>query len=85
MNNRLQPFLNSLISYEQLTELGCDGEKKMCSEKNSWVYTTSYWTGSAYDEFVWIVYPNGFIVDAYDCVPGYGVRPVVNISESEIK
>ena len=58
----------------------------MCSEENNWVYTTSYWSGSAYDFAVWSVGTDGgFYVDYCDTNDYYGVRPVVNISVSEIK
>ena len=77
----------TLISYEQLTQLGCDPENYSCSEENSWVYTTTYWSGSACGvNRVCYVFSNGrFGNDGiYDSDYGLGVRPVVNISASEL-
>jgi type IV pilus assembly protein PilA len=78
----------TLISYEQLTQLGCNPENNSCSEENSWVYTTSYWSGTAYNnEYVWQIDSGGYF---YNSISYYGdnfrigVRPVVNISVSEL-
>ena len=86
----------SLISYEQLIDLGCDSEMWTCgpdwgygaleNPSPEWVYSTSYWTGSADDtDFVWDVYSDGgFDRNFYGADDGFGVRPVVTISTSEI-
>ena len=75
-----------LISYDELT----DSETfacvmyDYCSDKYPWIYSTSYWSGSARNTFnVWGVNSNGnfdFILYHY----GYsrGVRPVIIISKS---
>ena len=85
----------TLISYEQLVELGCDPIKHTCvnyvgnvvleNSAPSWVYSTSYWTGTAFDfELVWRVDLYDFFEDYYDIDYIVGVRPVVTISTSEI-
>ena len=89
----------SLIRYEQLVKLGCDEEKQSCGPDWSvdeyalienpapeWVYSTSYWTGSAQD-FVnmFLVQLDGaFGTTEANWIYSCGVRPVVTISTSEI-
>ena len=86
----------TLISPEQLKTLGCDDTKWTCgpdlgkgaleTPAPEWVYSTSYWTGSAYDaNYVLNVRPNGnFIADFSYISSSFGVRPVITISTSEI-
>ena len=74
-----------LITYEELTTLGCSGSS--CKTAPSWVYATSYWSGSAIStNFV-------YRVDSYGSFNGlshssvnynYGCRPVITISRSLI-
>ena len=77
---------SKLISYEQLDYLQCSGDDSSCSDAPEWVYSTTYWTGSAFgNNYVWIVDSDG----NFDCadsgyVNGCGVRPVITISTSEI-
>mgnify|MGYP003313773956 CR=1 FL=1 len=90
----------TLPSAQQLEDsrIGCSYDSSMyegiCTGP-SWVYMTSYWTGSAYldtptiglyvDYYVYNVYSDGnyggydFYYDGL-----YGVRPIVIISESDI-
>jgi len=71
----------TLISYEQVNDL------KTNKGNPSWLYSTSYWTGSACGRpgLVWVVSSTGsFIGVAYDGGNDYGVRPVITISTSEI-
>ena len=87
----------TLISYEQLKSLGCDDTKHTCGpdtgegalEKSApeWVYSTSYWTGSAYNpSAVWFVLSRGtFIYGINDFGDYSGVRPVITISTREIE
>ena len=84
------------ISYEQLEELGCDPEKWTCgpdcgygvpeNPAPEWVYSTTYWTGSAYGGgALWFVGSDGiFNYDYYYSDSAFGVRAVVTISVSEI-
>ena len=86
----------TLISYEQLVQLGCDSNKSTCGpdigkgslEKPApaWVYSTSYWSGSASDKSnLYCVFSFGRLsVLGYNNESNLGVRPVVNISTSEI-
>ena len=74
-----------LISYEELEELGCSGDDNSCNSAPSWVYSTTYWSGSALaTSNVWVVASYAYFggdncgVDGYD-----GVRPVIEISTSE--
>ena len=77
----------TLISYEQLIDLGCAGDNQDCtSSQYDWTYSTSYWTGSDRFISVWEVNSNGnFNYDDYIRDRDYGVRPVVNISVNELK
>ena len=57
---------------------------QFCSSKYPWVYSTSYWSGSAMDVLsVWYVNNVGDVF-ADDINSLYGVRPVIIISKSEI-
>ena len=74
----------TLISYEQLNKLGCKIDDWTCStSRYPWVYSTSYWTGSAYyaGYEMGILYNVGYDHGShYDLYKLCGVRPVVNIS-----
>ena len=70
-----------LITYEELTALGCSGSS--CSSAPSWVYATSYWSGSAsLTSNVWAVDGYGYF-DNSDYSDNYyfGCRPVIVISK----
>ena len=57
-----------------------------CANTNPWVYTTSYWSGSPRNaNFVWNVLSRALFNDNY-CRDdnGFGVRPVITISASDI-
>ena len=75
-----------LITYEELESLGCSGDDWSCSEAPSWVYATSYWSGSAFGaNDVWRVHSiTRFDRSYYDYVSTFGVRPVITISRSLI-
>ena len=76
----------TLISYEQLNYLQCSRDDYSCSDAPSWIYSTTYWTGSARGSGdVWCVYSDGFFdVGSLDGGSDGGVRPVITISTSEI-
>ena len=77
-----------LISLEQLVNLGCDGDNSTCTNAPEWVYSTSYWSGSAYGNgySVWFVASDGlFNDDYYSSDITLGVRPVITISTDLIK
>ena len=74
-----------LISYDELTDsetFACV-EMGLCSDKYPWIYSTSYWSGSAYATFsVWIVFRDGnFNNYGYSHAYSLGVRPVIIISK----
>ena len=76
-----------LITKSELEKLGCSSSSNSCSGAPSWVYSTPYWSGSAYfTNDVWYVDSSAFFGSCnYDYDYGFGVRPVIEISESEIK
>ena len=75
-----------LISYDELANsetFACE-KYEHCSNKYSWIYSTSYWSGSAFsNSFVWRVYSDGTLdIDHYLLAYDFGVRPVIIISKS---
>jgi len=72
------------ITLSELETLGCSSNDHSCMDAPSWVYTTTYWSGSAYDSNrVWCVGSSAvFGYDGYNAYGYFGVRPVVVISES---
>ena len=74
-----------LITKAELEKLGCNEDDYSCSDAPSWVYSTSYWSGSAFDtSSVWTVDSNaGFDDYNFYADDAFGVRPVIEISESE--
>ena len=73
-----------LISYDELTDsetFACV-EYDYCSDKYPWIYSTSYWSGSASNTVgVWLMYSSGnFNCDFYDFSDYFGVCPVITIS-----
>ena len=74
-----------LIKMEELESLGCSGSIGLgCSSDISWIYSTSYWTASAYDSSsLWSVNTNvSFDEDPYSYECGSGIRPVIKILKS---
>ena len=75
-----------LITKAELEYLGCDGTNNYtCSSAPSWIYTTSFWSGSPnYTDHVWYVDSNAYFgaYFYYDTGGLLGVRPVITISES---
>ena len=74
-----------LITYDELVsdEIGCTANT-CTSSPYSWIYSTTYWSGSVYDsERVWGVGKNGFFgqVGLYYRVTSPGLRPVIVISK----
>ena len=74
-----------LISYDELTDsetFAC-GAYDFCSDKYPWIYSTSYWSGSADStNYVWYVSSIGcFDTDSYNYDGDFGVRPVIVISK----
>ena len=76
-----------LIKHEELVGLGCDALNGNCNSAPSWLYSTSYWTGSAdYAALAYAVASNGYFGEEYYGKTYYGVRPVIelNIDYEEI-
>ena len=73
-----------LITLSELEQLGCLDTS--CSSAPSWVYNTSYWTGtvaSTDGSFVRIVYSNGVCgSNSFSVYSNYGVRPVITIPKN---
>lgn len=75
-----------LIDFDELIELGCVQSTLDCSGAPSWLYQTTYWTGSAYNNkaSVWFVNINGtFNGTSYKTAYGAGIRPVIEVPLSE--
>ena len=75
-----------LITKEELEGLGCSSSGYTCNSAPSFIYSTSYWSGSANDtNYVWYVSSRAdFLYDYYTYSNFFGVRPVIGISISEI-
>ena len=73
-----------LITYEELTSLGCNMNEATCESAPSWVYSTRYWTASTYtNNKMWVVFSNGYC--NYGMFNSFNyLRPVITISKSEI-
>ena len=76
-----------LISYEELEDLGCSGTNYTCEGAPNWVYSTTYWLGSAGTESsLYRVIAGGPFYgtpdNSYSNNYGLGVRPVITISKS---
>ena len=76
------PIEARLITKDELIGLGCSEDDYSCSEAPSWVYATSYWSGSAYDgNGVWRVHSDTtFDRSNSRSDSDFGVRPVITIS-----
>ena len=79
-----------LITYDELIseDIGCNSVSLTCSNAPSFIYSTSYWTGSAdnnHPDIVWDVYSTGDFESSY-CYGDYdfGVRPVIVLKKSDI-
>ena len=74
-----------LISLEELESLGCSRTNYSCTSAPSWVYYTSYWTGSTlHSNSVLDIFNQGnFGNNSYSFNEDYGVRPVIEILKSE--
>ena len=69
-----------LITYEEVDGLVCNSSE--CGLSPSWVYATSYWSGSVTgNDYVFSIAKNKSLVSQYfDALYTYGVRPVITIS-----
>ena len=73
-----------LNKIEELEELGCGkvDYSYTCKQAPSWVYLTTYRTGSLYNsDSLWGVFSAGFLsYNTYRNNSAYGIRPVIKIS-----
>ena len=76
-----------LITKSELETLGCSSSSNSCSSAPSWVYSTSYWSGTAYDtDYVWRVSTSKrFNYEPFNRSDAFGVRPVIEIPISEFE
>lgn len=76
----------SLISYNQSVELNCN--ESDCTSAPEWLYSTTYWFGTVNSgENLYYIFSGNTCVetDGYFDTGGFGVRPVITISTTEIK
>ena len=77
-----------LITKEELTseEIGCSAESNTCINAPSFIYSTTYWSGSAIStNVVWSVYIDGKLnIYAFGYDNNFGVRPVIVLKKSDI-
>ena len=76
-----------LMTYKDLIELGCNGDNWSCLSAPTWMYSVNYWTVSAFDfQSVVNVGTNGGLDNGsyFDLPGGFGLRPVITISKSEL-
>ena len=73
-----------LIKFEELEALGCNSTSGSCNDAPSWVYSTAYWSGSAFGtDIIWSVHGDASfarVIYSYD--NSRGVRPVITVSKS---
>ena len=76
----------TLITKEELDILGCNYDESKCNSAPSFVYNTSYWTRSAFDENnIYFVSRSGYYYNnTYDINAHYGVRPVLIVSTENL-
>ena len=75
-----------LITYNELIALGCKFSGFECrTEAPDWLYTTSYWIGSAYGSSgVWALNSAGTLFTYQVYSTGFGIKPVIIIPKSEL-
>ena len=74
-----------LITYEELVrdEIGCIDSNLTCINAPSFIYSTTYWTGSIYSSaFIWRVDSDGDFRSNYYSHHANGVRPVIIIDKN---
>ena len=75
-----------LIKKEELEALECNISNNSCKTASSWIYGTSYWSGTALDHgSIWYVFSSGgFGPNTRDNDRALGVRPVIKILLSNL-
>jgi len=88
----------TIMSFDQVVDLGCGAEDYSCSGAPSWVYSTSYWLGSVMDgeeasvdpttghyNTIYLITGGGWGSNPHDQAAIFGVRPVVTVSINDIQ
>lgn len=78
--------LSRLITKDELQTLGCVSDNYSCKSAPDWVYSSSYWSQTAYDtEGIWFVYSDGGMDSGnYSRNDYFGVRPVIEMSVDDV-
>lgn len=79
------PVEARLITSDELIDLGCDFSSSIgCKNAQSFIRSTSYWSGSAYSsEYIYAVYSHGGVTYLFNTSNLYfGCRPVIVIPKS---
>lgn len=74
-----------LIRYEELIELGCSSSNGCKNSSYKWIYSTSYWTGTAVSigELCRVRSDGAFgPMYSYNVAYAQGIRPVIKISKT---
>ena len=81
-------IVTKLMTYEDLTSLGCSRKDSSCKSAPAWVYSVNYWTSFAIGENTVLNVSsdgNGSFGGSYLDYSGiFGLRPVITISKSEL-
>ena len=73
---------SSLISLEQLIDLGCNMENRYCTDAPDWVNSTYYWTGTVNGNGVWGAY--GGRLFSFSPGVAHGIRTILTVTNDEI-
>ena len=80
-----------LLYQEEAVALGCSEDSYYCNEEDGgtapeWVYSTSYWLGSAYyNAYLFVImYDGAFYYSDFDDINDFGLRPVIIVSQADI-
>ena len=74
-----------IMTYEEAINFGCQPSGN-CSSSYPWIYSTTYWIGSAYNsDTMWRISTNNLLdkdKDYYDVARG--IRPIIEIDTSDV-
>lgn len=77
--NSIRPIRGS-----ELNQMGCNLEISSCLYAPDWVRSTSYWVGTAIDDYVMMVTPTYYSFWPYGYVDAVGARPMIELPRSEV-
>jgi hypothetical protein len=73
-------FESRIIGLDELESLGCSAVNYSCSDAPSWVYATTYWSGTARtSKHLWRIRFDGSLSYSDYASYSYGIRPVIVI------